>query len=323
LIEDPDPEPFPPPETRRPAFAEWQCSAAAMMGQTFYEMPNGCRKAFHQESWPRYLDEKKQGDPTSVPKKDSPDPIHKFDHEMSASDMLFAKMLRSTDKKMTAEGEENPCDWDKDGTDDCAVTAHAHYERDDPIVENSAEFGGFAGGPDGPGVQLNKCLRDFFRPFFNKVQMGNWKTFSPVDDARFISGLPSFVPKDKVAITLGLYDIHYNPNKVKMNDKDSIGVIAEEIAHTVQFIGIWESVENTGIKNNSYQAAQVSWGTVYLNETHRIQRENIGKAIVGSMIGVKIPKEDSYTQNKYEKEARLVRDKVEAAVAQLKKPPCS
>src|SRR5690606_1481381 len=47
LIEDPDPKPFPPPENLRPGFSEWRCNVAAAFGQTFYEMPNDCRKAFH------------------------------------------------------------------------------------------------------------------------------------------------------------------------------------------------------------------------------------------------------------------------------------
>src|SRR5690606_24082315 len=172
--------------------------------------------------------------------------------------------------------------------------------------------------------QLPKCLRDFLRPYFGNMQLGNWNPISPVDDARFISGLPVYVPSDKVAITLGLYDIHYNATKVSLTSRDSIGVIAEEIAHTVQFIKIWEKVEADHGINYSYQKAQAAWGIAYFGNSAKIGAKNLVKGIVEQVLpsGIVLPKEDEYRDNNYEKEAIAIRGKVEESLKLLDRGPC-
>lgn len=45
------------------------------------------------------------------------------------------------------------------------------------------------------------------------------KSYSPVDDARFKSGIPSVlnIAQDNNAVTPGLYDIRFNPARVNLN----------------------------------------------------------------------------------------------------------
>ena len=86
------------------------------------------------------------------------------------------------------------------------------------------------------------------RPYFPQ-QTAQGQKFSPVDDARFKAGIPSDVKNtvDPHAITLGLYDIHYDSNRVDINggDVESLRTIVEEVAHTVQFLQVWDSIKST------------------------------------------------------------------------------
>ncbi len=66
------------------------------------------------------------------------------------------------------------------------------------------------------GEQLSPCLRDALRHYFPQQRVhGN--PYAPIDDARFRSGIPFPVSiRDPDATTLGLYDIHYNADRVKL-----------------------------------------------------------------------------------------------------------
>ena len=70
-------------------------------------------------------------------------------------------------------------------------------------------------------------------------------SYSPVDDARFKSGMPSLLnmAQDNDAVTLGLYDICFDPARVNLNggNFDSLDSIVEELAHTLQFPQAWGS----------------------------------------------------------------------------------
>src|SRR5437763_5024349 len=78
-----------------------------------------------------------------------------------------------------------------------------------------------------------------------------WKLL-PIDDARFHSGIPFPINlKDPAATTLGLYDIHYDPSQVSLNggSSDSLQTIIEEVAHTEQFLRLWDDLKQNRIAN--------------------------------------------------------------------------
>ncbi len=96
------------------------------------------------------------------------------------------------------------------------------------------------------------------------------KSYSPVDDARFKSGIPSVLNifQDNNAVTLELYDIHFDPAKVNLNggNFDSLDTIVEEVAHTVQFLQTWaKSYEAiyTAHDLGGYDAAKGTWASDY------------------------------------------------------------
>jgi len=94
------------------------------------------------------------------------------------------------------------------------------------------------------------------------------KSYSPVDDARFKSGIPSVLNifQDNNAVTLGLYDIHFNPAQVNLNggNFDSLDTIVEEVAHTVQFLQLWaHSAEPPGGNDPGYGEVKNRWAARY------------------------------------------------------------
>lgn len=104
-----------------------------------------------------------------------------------------------------------------------------------------------------------------------KAQGGS---YSPVDDARFKSGIPSLLNtfQSNKAVTAGLYDIHFDPDQVKLNGGsfDSLDTIVEELAHTVQFLQNWAQLPNnemiekaTGNGRRGYGAAKTEWAGRY------------------------------------------------------------
>lgn len=180
------------------------------------------------------------------------------------------------------------------------------------ISIDTADFSGIrslllsTGRPPGGGEQLPECLRNFLRPFFPKVQVGNFKSISPVDDARFI-GVPK-LGTIAAAITAGLYNIYYDPQFVDLtggSDSSSISTIAEEVAHAVQFIAVWERVENSTGVSGSYNRARDSWALSYFSDSGRVLLGNIGKATSFWITGPTAPLEDPYADNKYEVEAKV------------------
>jgi YD repeat-containing protein len=137
--------------------------------------------------------------------------------------------------------------------------------------EHLVEEGRFAhasGPAAADGEQLSQCLRDALRPFFPQ-QTAQGNTFSPVDDARFKSGIPTLLSfGTDVAVTLGLYDIHYNPANVKLSGGGSndLFTIIEELSHTVQFLQVWAGMKQRRIisPSVSYSHAMVQWENHYL-----------------------------------------------------------
>ena len=117
------------------------------------------------------------------------------------------------------------------------------------------------------GGQLSPCLRDTLRQFF-PVMKAHGRSYSPVDDARFKSGIPTVVNtfQDNDAVTLGLYDIHFNPDRVNLNGGtfSSLDTILEEVAHTVQFSQLWaESKYPPGGTDPGYGEVKNLWAARY------------------------------------------------------------
>jgi hypothetical protein len=130
------------------------------------------------------------------------------------------------------------------------------------------------GGPNG-GVQLSDCLRNALREYFPQ-QSAQGKTFSPIDDARFKEGIPSpynwggTIPGtvQPGAITLGLYDIHYDRDYLDLSggSSENLKTILEEVSHTIQFIKVWADLKKStfmlirnGVDTTSYESAQNAW----------------------------------------------------------------
>ena len=88
-------------------------------------------------------------------------------------------------------------------------------------------------------------------------------------DARFKSGIPTILGfGTDVAITVGLYDIHYNPANVNLSGGGSndLFTIIEELSHTVQFLQVWAGMKQRRIISPSvgYSHAMVQWENHYL-----------------------------------------------------------
>lgn len=163
--------------------------------------------------------------------------------------------------------------------------------------------------------QLPKCLRDFLRSFFPNVQLGHFKTISPVDDARFVAS--SLVGLVATAMTTGLYDIQYKPadgitglDLTGGKDGSSIGIIAEEIMHAVQFVRVWDKVEEHLGANRSYNRARAV-STLYLGESARILAK-----LTAIGISHDVAKELAYWANQFEVEAHQKRRAVERAFSE-------
>src|SRR5438309_9064796 len=102
--------------------------------------------------------------------------------------------------------------------------------------------------PQNPGgEQLSPCLRDALRQYFPQ-QSAQGKSYSPIDDARFKAGIPGWVKAgvaitpgavNPAAITLGLYDIHYDSSvNISGVGVNSLETVIEEVSHTVQFLQV-------------------------------------------------------------------------------------
>jgi hypothetical protein len=217
-------------------------------------------------------------------------PVHRFDQESSVSDMLYAKTLRSTDKKMTAEGEDDPCDWDKDGTQDCAVTVRALIDIEDTgVVE--ANVSSTTLNISRRKGNLNLCITNLLKDSFSEINVhGNM--YSPLTTANFIEGLPSLIyygnevrkyigikGVDPGAITLGP-TIYYPAGQINMNSPTwgQLEMIIEEVSHLEQFYNLWASnfkndiqeIGNRGQIQHIRRApnlveAQISWAVNYVN----------------------------------------------------------
>ncbi|NOT49246.1 MAG: hypothetical protein HOP17_16065 [Acidobacteria bacterium] len=314
---------------------QWQCEEknASWLWGEFHKWPVSCQSRHMQEATVTVYDYStdKKENPQAIAHGpiDSPLPAgYSPDRGMSyTSKSMMSFALTSSHSKDGGEGD-GKCKR-KDGTyiEPCESKADPA-----PLVIPNFQDASVSGvdpyvdGDHTKAQQLPQCLRDFLRPFFPTMQVGNFTTISPVDDAQFISGLPLYVSgKTTSAITLGLYDIHYDSGQVDLTggqDKSSIGTIAEELAHTTQFIQIWDEQERKHGPTQSHKLAQSTWQGNYLAESGKIIVKNVAKTAISAATGVALPQQDSYRDNKYEKDAQAIRKTVQAAVDKLVKSPC-
>ncbi|MCW5958866.1 MAG: hypothetical protein KIS76_01820 [Pyrinomonadaceae bacterium] len=73
----------------------------------------------------------------------------------------------------------------------------------------------------------------------------------------------------------------------------------------------------------TYGQAKISWGAEYLGESATIIAGNIGKGIINAIAGVPVLKpKNSYSDNKYEDDAKKVRRTIQEIAKKLLKSPC-
>ncbi len=125
------------------------------------------------------------------------------------------------------------------------------------------------------GEELSLCLKEALRQFFPQ-QTAQGKTYSPVDQAKFKAGIPApynlggSVPGTVYpgAITLGLFDIHYDTKSLNLSGgtSEQLKGILEELSHTVQFLQLWAGLRRVpimdkyGVDSTDYQSAMGHWG---------------------------------------------------------------
>lgn len=159
---------------------------------------------------------------------------------------------------------------------------------------------------DSGGVQLSECLRNALRAYFPQ-QTAQGKTYSPIDDARFKNWIPSSIQTlaeytpgavQPAAVTLGLYDIHYDPNAVNINSGDefSLETVLEEVSHTIQFLQVWNGMKPSILARGklrdlslNYNSAKTEWAKKYLyyaikgmgydNDIERWAKANVQKIL--------------------------------------------
>jgi YD repeat-containing protein len=168
-----------------------------------------------------------------------------------------------------------------------ADSGYSNLETNTVTVYGGAEY--FV-SPQNSGEQLSPCLRDALRQFFPQ-QTAQGNSYSPVDDARFKNWIPGWIrdTTDPAAITMGLYDIHYDPKTVNINggDIEDLKTVIEEISHTVQFIQVWAGLKQRRIIEPTvdYEAARLHWqnhyfyyavkGLGYDNDVERWAKQNV------------------------------------------------
>ena len=176
---------------------------------------------------------------------------------------------------------------------------HAEIVR---LRNENAWVGDDEGDPQNSGgEQLSPCLRDALRQYFPQ-QSAQGKSYSPIDNARFKGGIPGWVKAgvaitpgavNPAAITLGLYDIHYdNSVNISGGGVNSLETVIEEVSHTVQFLQVWAGLKKNmmvmgkwGIDTTDYNAAKSAWqdhyayyavkGLGYDNEVERWAKGNV------------------------------------------------
>jgi hypothetical protein len=178
--------------------------------------------------------------------------------------------------KSPANWKEVPDPYNPGQTTFQTTTARIKYRFVTDSIRSSNNFNNSQAGGGGQSnfEQLSPCLRDALREFFPS-QTVQGTSYSPIDDARFRSGLPALArfggelpgTVKPVAMTLGLYDIHYDSKEVDIRggSKFSLETILEEVSHTEQFLSAWKALgAQKSITNLPLHQAPVSYGSAKL-----------------------------------------------------------
>ncbi|MCW5958865.1 MAG: hypothetical protein KIS76_01815 [Pyrinomonadaceae bacterium] len=205
-----DPAEFPdPPPNDMVSFWEdmqWQCEPGEAFYGSFDQMPWHCQnssllsRSLNGDTLYKIIEVGSSPKKVRAPKNPKTDP--EGESVPSPTEKILSFAISSSAK---------PIELTSTGADFFAVIQKPKISMPDDYKDASWSATSFFNfNNKSSGVQLPKCIRDFLRPHFPSIKV-NGTEYNPVDDARFISGMPSFA-KDKTAIVLGLFDIHYNSN---------------------------------------------------------------------------------------------------------------
>jgi hypothetical protein len=98
--------------------------------------------------------------------------------------------------------------------------------------------------------KLGDCVSALFDDYFPQYIV-NGQGVDISRDARFVPDFNGIIPKavkkikpDAWAVTLGLYEIHYDTGNINLSSPswDALGVLAEELAHGEQFVKAWQAM---------------------------------------------------------------------------------
>ena len=193
---------------------EWQCAMYDKFKDGFSQMPIHCQKAAMQKAYFGY-DNKfwngKSNDLTNLATAgthSASDNLSPASTDEAPSKAVAAAASTATNKAekggpSAADGEHSfTCDPDDP---ECQIAnVESGPYQDDPLDEFNAENAGRNLGAEA----LSSCVKKLFTPYFQDYLV-NGKGVRIVSDARFIRG--GHVPAGKAAMTLGLYNINYDP----------------------------------------------------------------------------------------------------------------
>jgi YD repeat-containing protein len=169
----------------------------------------------------------------------------------------------------------------------------------------------------GGSERLSTCVTGLLAEYYPDM-MVDGRGVSIAADARFISGVPQVVKAvkpDTGAVTLGLYNIYYDPQTVSLTAPTwtALGILAEELEHGKQFIGMWQAMPDQFTR----------WGGhIVGREPEEARRTNVHRPTHDEALtqwevnyatasaAAVIRGEDSYRGNEYEKLAQARRTEI-------------
>ncbi|MCC6328627.1 MAG: hypothetical protein IT174_08930, partial [Acidobacteria bacterium] len=179
---------------------EWQCMLPKEFTGVFNEMPVHCKKAqlngrdFNLPLALAESDPKRVVKPSPSLTDDRPPKFEIPGDDKSASNLALAFATKATDKD--SKEERNDCDWDKDGTNDCALTVGD--PGPDPLDVIDAKVSGFSDGPPTAnpkafkdafyklyGKKLNDCIKEKFGSDAKKVAEQTLANSPDIDDSTY------------------------------------------------------------------------------------------------------------------------------------------
>lgn len=215
--EDP-PQPIPPDTMIQNAdYPQWRCEErnASQLYGGFHEWPEECRKRYMQDMDVTVYDFSKndaEQNPTNLTKL-----INNFKHTLPSSDagLVFATrsmMSRALTSSTRDDDDGEGCDWDKDGTPECAVSVTYAYH---PIDMSDT------GGPDASVSYVGDISTNKNDKIKNAINMADTILGGDNECSKFFISHASYGKESIDAALLGLdkalvkgaIDNGSNPNK--------------------------------------------------------------------------------------------------------------